>query len=393
LKNNNVQNSEAFASLFLFRKMEMQRSRKDRILTTHVGSLPAEAIAYDSEAQMRSAIGGAIEAQREIGLSVINDGEHTKNGDWLRYVETRLSGFEAQEQGVTIINKGRDREVFAQYYADAERPELLAARTKRMPRGRRNWLCTGPIAYTGSENLASVIAMFKGLLRPGEEAFLTSTAPSSLEPYRQNKYYKTHEEFLYALGEALRVEYRAIVDAGLILQVDDAWLAALWDRIGVEMGLEAFRKYCALRIEVLNHALRGIPQDRVRYHLCWGSWHGPHAFDLPLADIVDLLLKVNAGAYLIEGANPRHEHEYTVWEKTKLPDGKILIPGVISHATPVIEHPELIAQRIRRFVNLLGAENVMAGADCGLGGRTHPQVGWAKLKALVEGAALASSRN
>lgn len=370
----------------------MKRSSKSQILTTHVGSLPDEAVAYSSDAEMEAAIAAALEAQRNIGLSVINDGEHTKNGDWLRYVEARLSGFEAQEAGVTIINKGKDREVFAQYYADAERPEVMAIKAKRMPRGRRNWLCTAPIAYTGTADLAKVIAMFKRLLRPGEEAFLTSTAPASLEPYRQNKYYKSHEEFLYALGEALRVEYQAIVDAGLILQVDDAWLAALWDRIGMEMGLQEFRKYCQLRIDVLNHALRGISPDRVRYHLCWGSWHGPHMFDLPLADIVDLLLKVNVGAYLIEGANPRHEHEVAVWEKVKLPDGKILIPGVISHATPVIEHPELIAHRIGRFVALLGAENVIAGADCGLGGRAHPQVGWAKLKALVEGAALASGR-
>ncbi|MDF2116587.1 cobalamin-independent methionine synthase II family protein [Roseiarcaceae bacterium H3SJ34-1] len=370
----------------------MNRSQTGRILTTHVGSLPTQAVAYDSAAEMDDAIHTALDAQRAIGLGVINDGEHTKNGDWLRYIETRIGGFEPQEAGATIINKGRDREVFAQYYADMERPEFQAVKSVRMPRGRRNWLCTGPISYIGTESLQDAIAMYKRHLRPDEEAFLTSTAPASLEPYRPNQYYKSHEEYLYALGEALRVEYRAIVDAGLILQVDDAWLAALWDRIGVEMGLEEFRKYCSLRVEVLNHALRGLPQDRIRYHLCWGSWHGPHMFDLPLSDIVDVLMKVNAGAYLIEGANPRHEHEFTVWERVKLPDGKILIPGVISHATPVIEHPELVAYRIRRFADLLGVENVIAGADCGFGGRAHPQVGWAKLKALVEGAALASAR-
>jgi 5-methyltetrahydropteroyltriglutamate--homocysteine methyltransferase len=370
----------------------MNRSESGSILTTHVGSLPTVAVAYETAAEMDEAIRAAVDAQRNIGLSVINDGEHSKNGDWLRYIETRIGGFEPQEAGATIINKGRDREVFAQYYADMERPEFQAARASRMPRGRRNWLCTGPISYIGADSLQDVIAMYKRHLRPGEEAFLTSTAPASLEPYRPNQFYKSQEDYLYALGEALRVEYKAIVDAGLILQVDDAWLAALWDRIGVEMGLQEFRKYCSLRVEVLNHALRGIPQDRIRYHLCWGSWHGPHMFDLPLGDIVDVLMKVNAGAYLIEGANPRHEHEFMVWEKVKLPDGKILIPGVISHATPVIEHPELIAYRIRRFIDRLGVENVIAGADCGLGGRAHPQVGWAKLNALVEGAALASGR-
>jgi 5-methyltetrahydropteroyltriglutamate--homocysteine methyltransferase len=239
--------------------------------------------------------------------------------------------------------------------------------------------------------MANAIELFKAQLRPGEEAFLTTTAPSSFEPYRQNQYYKTQEEFLYALADAMRIEYRMIADAGLLVQVDDAWLAALWDRIGIPMGIEAFRKYCALRVEVLNHALSGIPAERIRYHLCWGSWHGPHMFDLPLKDIVDLLLRINAGAYLIEAANPRHEHEFAVWETVKLPEGKILIPGMVSHATPVIEHPELVAYRIARFTRLVGRENFIAGADCGFGGRAHPQVGWAKLKALTEGAALAST--
>jgi 5-methyltetrahydropteroyltriglutamate--homocysteine methyltransferase len=367
----------------------MRRSTKSHILTTHVGSLPAESRFYESDPEMRDAITSAVAAQREVGLDVINDGEHTKNGDWLRYIETRLTGFEPQEDSSTIFTQGRDREVFADYYANVQASAPGAA-AQRRPRGRRNWMCVSPITYSGSEELAKVIQLFKGLLKPGEEAFLTSTAPGSLEPYRKNQYYKTHEAFLYALADALRTEYRAIVDAGLLLQVDDAWLAALWDRIGMDMGLAAFRDYCSLRIEVLNHALRDIPPDRVRYHHCWGSWHGPHMFDLPLEAFVDLLLKINVGAYLIEGANARHKHEVAVWERVKLPEGKVLVPGVVSHATPVVEHPELVAYRIQRFVQLVGAENVMAGADCGFGGRSHPQIGWAKLKVLVEGAALAS---
>ena len=220
--------------------------------------------------------------------------------------------------------------------------------------------------------------------------FLTSTAPASLEVYRRNRFYKSDEEYVFAIAEAMRVEYEAIVAAGLILQVDDAWLPALWDRIGIGMGLEAFRARCAMRIEALNHALRNIPEDRVRYHLCWGSWHGPHAFDLELDRIVDLMLKVKAQAYLIEAANARHEHEVAVWEKVKLPAGKILIPGVVTHSTDVVEHPELVSQRLQRYAQLVGKENVIAGTDCGFGGRSHPQIAWAKLRSLVEGAALAS---
>jgi 5-methyltetrahydropteroyltriglutamate--homocysteine methyltransferase len=220
--------------------------------------------------------------------------------------------------------------------------------------------------------------------------FLTSTAPASLEVYRRDRFYKSDEEYVFAIAEAMRVEYEAIVAAGLILQVDDAWLPALWDRIGIGMGLEAFRARCAMRIEALNYALRNIPEDRVRYHLCWGSWHGPHAFDLELDRIVDLMLKVKAQAYLIEAANARHEHEVAVWEKVKLPEGKILIPGVVTHSTDVVEHPELVSQRLQRYAQLVGKENVIAGTDCGFGGRSHPQIAWAKLRSLVDGAALAS---
>jgi 5-methyltetrahydropteroyltriglutamate--homocysteine methyltransferase len=370
----------------------MKRSTNARILTTHVGSLPDESRSHAAPAEMRDAVTNAVVRQREIGLDIINDGEHTKNGDWLRYIETRLTGFEPQQDSSTVFTQGRDREVFADYYANSLKADAPGVAAVRRPRGRRNWICVAPITYSGSEELAKGIQLFKSILKPGEEAFLTSTAPGSLEPYRKNQYYKTHEEFLYALAEALRTEYRAIVDAGLLLQVDDAWLAALWDRTGLDMGLAAFRDYCSLRIDVLNYALRDIPPDRVRYHHCWGSWHGPHMFDLPLEAFVDLLLKVNVGAYLIESANARHEHEVAVWERVKLPEGKVLVPGVVSHATPVIEHPELVAYRIQRFVQLVGAENVIAGADCGFGGRVHPHIGWAKLSVLVEGAALASKQ-
>jgi 5-methyltetrahydropteroyltriglutamate--homocysteine methyltransferase len=255
---------------------------------------------------------------------------------------------------------------------------------------RTHWVCTGPITYTGHDALRREVDLLKSAAGSGAELFLTSTAPASLEVYRSNEYYSRDEDFLYALAEALREEYKAIVEAGILLQVDDAWLPALWDRIGIGMGLDAFQKRCHVRVDALNHALRGIPEDRVRYHFCWGSWHGPHAWDLELKHLVEVLLSVKAQAYLIEGANARHEHEYAIWESVSLQGGKILIPGVITHSTDIVEHPELVAQRILRLAALLGNENVIAGADCGFGGRTHPQIAWAKLRSLVEGARLAS---
>jgi 5-methyltetrahydropteroyltriglutamate--homocysteine methyltransferase len=377
----------------------MQRSTTQRMLTTHVGSLPdlptVDVENPESEPDLRRGVETLIRRQAEIGLSSINEGEWTKGGDWLGYLERRLGGFEPRPGGPLMVLQGEDRAVFADYYAFmAERGRTAPVRSTGPARGRRvNLACTAPITYAGAEALQREIAVFTaGLSATGAtaEPFLTTTAPASIEPYRQNEFYPTEEEFLYALADALAVEYRLIAEAGFLVQVDDAWTAALWDRIGLEMGLEAFRKRCALRIEVLNHALRGIPPDQVRYHLCWGSWHGPHAFDLPLRDLVDLLLQVNAGAYLIEAANARHAHEYLIWDDVRLPEGKVLIPGVVSHHTDTVEHPDLVALRIRQYASRVGAENVIAGADCGFGGRAYPQIGWAKLQSLVEGAARAS---
>jgi 5-methyltetrahydropteroyltriglutamate--homocysteine methyltransferase len=289
-----------------------------------------------------------------------------------------------------LIMRGKDRQEFADFYQYAtERGSLFYTPGNQIRANRPYWVCTGPVTYTGQAELQREIDLLKQAAGT-EDVFLTSTAPASLEVYRRNDYYRTDEEYLYAIADAMAVEYRAIVDAGLILQVDDAWLPALWDRIGIDMGLEAFRKHSAFRIEALNHALEGIPEDRVRYHLCWGSWHGPHVYDIEFRHLVDLMLDVRAQGYLIEGANPRHEHEWNVWESTKLPDGKILVPGVVTHSTDVVEHPEIVSQRIQRFASVVGAENVIAGADCGFGGRSHPQIAWAKLRSLVEGAALAS---
>jgi 5-methyltetrahydropteroyltriglutamate--homocysteine methyltransferase len=374
----------------------MKRSTSDRILTTHVGSLPradgTDRPGGEDEATLRRSVADVVARQREIGVDIVNEGEYTKGGDWLAYMDDRFDGFEARPpaDGKPIILQGKDREAFADFYRYAsERGTLFYEPAGQIKQARPHWVAVAPIGYRGQAALAREIEIFRAVVGPESEAFITSTAPSSLEPYRRNEYYKSQEEFVFALAEAMRSEYEAIVAAGFILQIDDAWLPALWDRIGMKMGLDAFRRYCEVRIEALNHALRGLPEERIRYHLCWGSWHGPHAFDIELEKLVDLMLRVRAQGYLIEAANARHEHEYALWEHVKLPAGKILIPGMISHATDGIEHPELVAQRIRRFARLVGAENVIAGADCGFGGRTHPQIAWAKLQALTQGAQLA----
>jgi 5-methyltetrahydropteroyltriglutamate--homocysteine methyltransferase len=368
------------------------RASHDKILTTHVGSLPSLSVAEMPEgAALADQVAAVVARQHAIGIDIVNEGEYTKGGDWLSYVESRFGGFEARPSSdKPVILQGRDREAFADFYRYAtERGTLFYAPGDQIKRSRPSWVCVGPITYLGQDEVAREIATLRALVDPAD-AFLTTTSPASLEPYRLNGFYPSEEEFVFALAEAMRVEYEAIAGAGFLLQVDDAWLPALWDRIGIEMGLDAFRKRCMVRVEALNHALRNIDESRIRYHLCWGSWHGPHAFDLEMRHLVDIMLAVKAQAYLFEAGNVRHEHEYVVWDAAKLPAGKILVPGVVSHATDVIEHPELVAQRIVRFAERVGRENVMAGTDCGFGGRTHPQIAWAKLGALVEGAAIAS---
>jgi 5-methyltetrahydropteroyltriglutamate--homocysteine methyltransferase len=368
----------------------MQRSTH-KILTTHVGSLP---MSEAGEGDLSAQVAVVTQKQRALGLDLINEGEYTKGGDWLSYVEPRFSGFDARPPAGTkpIILTGRDREEFADFYRYAtERGTLFYSPGEQIKRARPNWVCVGPIAYTGAAALAHEIATLRAHAKP-QECFLTTTSPASLEPYRQNEFYNSEEEFVYAIAEAMRVEYETVANSGVLLQVDDAWLPALWDRIGIGMGLPAFRKRCIMRVEALNHALRNIPEDRIRYHLCWGSWHGPHAFDIEMAHMVDIMLRVKAQAYLFEAGNVRHEHEYAVWDSIKLPAGKILVPGVVSHATDTVEHPELVAQRLVRFAERVGPENIMAGTDCGFGGRSHPQIAWAKLQALVEGARIASQK-
>jgi 5-methyltetrahydropteroyltriglutamate--homocysteine methyltransferase len=377
----------------------MRRST-DRILTSHVGALPGpEAFWTDPGADLpglRAAVGDVIRHQKESGVDIVNEGELTKGGNWVGFINDRMTGFEPREGGVmgALLTSSRDWAEFDEFYAVSMKKGVLFEDTGEAPNQTRvtDWVCTGPITYRGQAALQREIDTLKGALgdTPVSDAFLTSTAPASIEAGRADEHYGNEEAYLYALADTLSVEYEAIAAAGLILQVDDAWLAALWDRIGVGMGLEGYRRWCMLRVEALNHALRNVPPEQVRYHMCWGSWHGPHKHDLPLPDIVDVLLAINAQTYLIEAANVRHEHEASVWERVKLPDGKILAPGVVSHSTKLIEHPELVSARIQRFARMVGRENVIASTDCGLGLRCHPQIAWAKLKALSDGAALAS---
>ena len=377
----------------------MKRSTR-AILTTHVGALPAPHEVWSNPGadlpRLQKEVTNVIRLQREAGIDFVNEGELTKGGNWVTFINDRLTGFKPRETGalVSLVQRSEDWKKFDQFYKAATEGGTLFEQTRAAPSQVRTleYVCTGPIMYSGQKQLEREIETLRqglGDIDPGD-AFLTSTAPASIEAGRVNEFYKSTEEFVYAIAEALRIEYEMIVQAGFTLQVDDAWLAALWDRIGIQMGLEGYKKFCMVRVGALNHALRNIPPEKVRYHLCWGSWHGPHAFDIPLAEMVDVLLSINAQTYLFEAANVRHEHEYKIWERVKLPEGKILAPGVVSHATPLIEHPDLVSERIQRFARLVGPQNVIASTDCGLGLRCHPQIAWAKLSALAEGARLAT---
>ena len=381
----------------------MKRSA-DRILTTHVGSLPrpadllamndarANGRAFDPAAwaaRVKSAIAEAVRLQREAGVDIVNDGELSKSS-WSSYVNERLDGFaESVSRGQGSLAKGRDKKAFQEFYDEYDRIQPF-----RTVNGSR-WtdvVCNAPISYMGRSAVQADIENLKAACSSveTEEAFISAVAPGSIITRRVNQYYPSEEAFLFAIADAMKTEYQAIVDAGFLLQIDDPQLVTRYDAEDPPPDAEQYRKHAAARVEALNHALADIPQERVRYHICWGGWHGPHSTDLPLKDIAGLLLQIRAGAYLIEAANARHEHEWRVWQEVKLPPGKILIPGVVSHATNVVEHPELVAERILRFAGLVGRENVIAGTDCGLGGRLHRQLVWAKLKSLSEGARLAT---
>lgn len=402
----------------------MRRS-SDRILTTHTGSLPRPAdliefnrahLVGDStdeaafDARLAGGVKDVVGRQRELGIDVPNDGEygHTMGnkvdyGAWWTYVIPRLGGLEVadapqphemrprlSEPGRIVLSTlpdRRDWHLFAEAYTDPDSGITIGHSPVRFP------VCRGPLTYTGQEAVARDIANVKAAMAEAgvEEGYLNSVAPGSCSRFA-NEYYGSDEEFLWACADAMREEYKSIVDSGLILQLDDPCIAENWDQINPEPSVADYRRFTMVRVEALNHAIRDLPADRIRFHLCWGSWHGPHVTDLPMADIVDVMLSINAGAYLFEAGNVRHEHEWRVWRDAKLPDGKIIVPGVVSHATNIVEHPEVVADRIVRYAEAVGRENVMAGTDCGLGGRVHPQIAWAKLESLAKGAERATAR-
>ena len=400
----------------------MRRST-DHILTSHVGSLPRpdELIAANRTREtgeavddrafqqtLGAAVADAVRRQHELGIDVPGDGEFGKPmgqrvnyGSWWRYSWQRLAGIapgeqtlyemEARRSGpgnvvLTSFGDRRDRTQFAAAYND---PDSGITTGPRPP----SPVCVAPLRYDGTEQIRNDIANFQAALKAAgvTEGFMTAVAPASCARIG-NRHYKTDEEFLYACADAMREEYKAIVDAGVILQLDDPCLAEGWDQVNPEPAVEDYRKLVATWIDALNHAISGLPPDRIRLHLCWGSWHGPHVTDIPIRDIIEVVLAAKVGAISFEAGNVRHEHEWRVWQDVKLSDDKILLPGIVSHATNVVEHPELVCDRILRFANIVGRERVIASTDCGLGGRIHPQIAWAKLEALAQGAALATKQ-
>src|SRR5436853_2961822 len=384
----------------------MKRSM-DRILPTPVGSLPrpddlaarirkkAQGEAVDEAAfaaRVKSAIAETVRHQTEAGIDIVADGEQGRTG-FIPYVNERLAGIEPSPtvESANYWGQSREYRAFPEFYAWTASLPGTAGQT-----GRTRWVCTGPVSYKGHEALQRDIANLKAALEEQrhEEAFMPAVSPANLANWNRNEHYKSEEEYLYALAEALAEKYRAIIEAGLVLQVDDPLLASYYV-MHPEASVEDCRKWALVRVDALNHALRGLPADRIRYHTCYSINIGPRVHDMELKHIVDIMLRINAGAYSFEAANPRHEHEWKVWREVRLPEGKSLIPGVITHSSNIVEHPELIAERIGRFASAVGKENVIAGADCGFASfaatcEVHPSVVWVKLAALAEGARIAS---
>jgi 5-methyltetrahydropteroyltriglutamate--homocysteine methyltransferase len=392
------------------RRKTMKRST-DRILTTHAGSLPRPEGLIDAyrtgqgrldaagEARLRSAVADVVREEARCGVDIVNDGEfgkptvdETDYGAWATYVYGRLSGYEFREADQPpdvlkeILGQSKDRADFAAFYsAGLDGTNSARRRVHRFPAN------TGPIKYTGHAAVQRDIANFKAALQDADVADAFMSAVFTGVQIGPNEYYKTRDEQAVALAEAVREEYRAIVAAGLNVQIDDPLLVNIYEMYHSMKGdLDGYRRWAAGHVELLNHALEGIPEEKIRYHLCWGSWLGPHSTDLPMRDVIDLLVKVKASQYSFEAANPQHEHEWKAWQGGVLPEGRALIPGVVTHKTTILEHPETVADRIVRYANVVGKENVIAGTDCGFGGRIHPQLAWAKLAALAAGAELAS---
>ena len=400
----------------------MRRST-DRIIVSHAGTLPrspelrdlmqaGDAKAAEFKAALPAAVKEIVRKQVEVGIDVVNDGELGKRDGFSSYPRSRISGIEVRQikpgEGPAPHDvQGRDRISFPEFGKQGFPARPLGAPTGGNPNvpaqgggtvagagGTRAMVfCTGPISYIGQEHYKEDIDNLKAAVQGLDvEAYLPAVAPGTMEHWMYNEYYKSDEEMLYAIAEAMKEEYKAIIDAGFILQIDDPDLPDGW-QMYPEMSVEEYHKYAQVRIEALNHGLKGLPEDRIRFHTCWGSQHGPHMDDLELKNFVDLILMVTAECYSVEAANPQHDHDWKLWQEIKLPAGKSYMPGVVSHVSNHIEHPELVAQRLEQYASVMGKENVIAGTDCGMGSRVgHAEVAWAKFKAMSEGAAIASKR-
>jgi len=383
----------------------------DRILTTHAGSLPRTPDLYDAlqrreageaidearlNAMIEESVRNVVARQASIGIDIVDDGEHSKSS-FAAYTGRRLEGFAPVGEYFGYSGPTRDRLQFAAAYADHK--DMWAGRTLRgkVERKRSVYACTGPVRYKGAADVAADIATLKAAMAGlgVEEGFVTALSPNNVALYYPNRYYPNEQEYNIALADAMREEYKAIVDAGLILQIDDPRLATHYDR-HPDITVEDCRRFIAEQVELINYALRGLPADQVRFHTCYSTNIAPRVHDLELKHYVDLMLQIDAGAYSFEASNPRHEHEWKLWEEVKLPDNKLLLPGVVSHCVSIVEHPELVAQRICRFASVVGRERVIASNDCGFatsaaGDEVHPDVAWAKMEALAVGAGLASA--
>ena len=374
-----------------------------QIKTMHAGSLPRPADLYEMvlakeagkpydeqafEYRLRDAVAEVVRLQADVGLDSVNDGEFGKS-NFNNYMRERLGGFEerATDGSVRVSISDRDKAGgFADYFAIGGRAAIGQQQSR--------FYCVEPLAYVGHAPLTRDLANFRAALEGVSDVkpFLPAVAPGTIEHWLINDHYPDDKSFVYAIADAMHDEYKAITDAGFLLQIDDPDLADAW-QLHTEMDVPAYRRFAEMRLDALNHALRDIPREQIRFHMCWGSYHGPHKFDIPLADIVDLILKVKASSYSIEASNPAHLHEWALWKEVKLPENAKLIPGVVGHHSDFIEHPDLVAERLVRYADLVGRDNVMGGTDCGLGTRVgHPTIVWAKFESLVEGARRASEQ-
>ena len=396
------------------------RHSTERIRATHGGNLPrpaafdallrqGEVVTAEVAGQLPAAVQWVVDAQLDCGVDVINDGEYVKaagGGSYSGYIHQRVTGWEVQPVNPGKRKRdgvgGRERRVFPGFYESGlwlqgsggpVRPGFFKPGVS--PERTTERVATGPVAYTGHAAIkADIDALARALAgKPAEvEGFVAALGPLSLGAGARNEYYSCEEEYMTAVAEAVREEYKAVTDAGFIVQVDEPEFATSW-QFFPDWDVARYRKYLEFCVEIINHALDGLPEDQVRFHVCWGSGHRPHVTDIDLVHIADLLLKVNAQAYSVEAGNVRHAHEWTVWRDVRLPEGKILVPGVISHATDLVEAPGLVAERLVNYASVVGKENLQAGTDCGIGSRVgHEEIVWAKLRALAEGCELASGQ-